>query len=161
MHTTELACPADAALVYPWENVNGEHDGTLTPFRQFRGSSWVVPVGPAWVVYGLGYDITVTIVGRQFSDGRVERWVETELGQMTHSCGYGIGAASARLLALAYADADAEIERLADPAVSNRCDHRWAICEGVSHCCALSAGHSGDTHVCLCHAEMTDDGAVR
>lgn len=112
MHTTELAHPADATLVYRWENTHGEHDGTPTPFRQFRGSSWVVPVGPACYVHGLGYDIVVTIVGRQFSDGRTERWIETELGQTTDAYGFGISAGSARLLAQAYADAAAEIERL-------------------------------------------------
>lgn len=112
MHTTELAHPADATLVYPWENVNGEHDGTPTPFRQFRGSSWVVPVGPACYVHGLGYDIVVTIVGRQFLDGRTERWIETELGQTTDAYGFGIGARSAVLLAQAYDAAAAEIERL-------------------------------------------------
>lgn len=112
MHTTELAHPDDAMTVYPWENVNGEHDGTPTPFRQFRGSSWVVPVGPGHYVHGLGYDITVTILGRQFADGRVERWIATELGQVTDAYEFGISASAARLLAQSYADAAAEIARL-------------------------------------------------
>lgn len=151
--------PDDATAIDDWENIHGEHDGTPRPFRYFTGSSWRIPVTKTWVSYS--QDIIVEIRGRQFADGRVERWVHTDVPRMDSVSEFALPPQSAQLLAQAYADAAAEIERLADPAVSNRCDHRWAICEGVSHCCALSAGHSSDTHVCLCHAEMNDDGAVR
>lgn len=36
----------------------------------------------------------------------------------------------------------------------NRCDYRWRIVEGVSHCCALPSGHLNHQHVCLCRATL-------
>ena len=48
----------------------------------------------------------------------------------------------------------------ADYSFNHLCDHRWPLSEGLSHCCALSAGHDGDTHICTCHAMLTEKQAA-
>lgn len=107
MHTTELACPADATAIDDWENLNGECDGTARPFRYFIGSSWVIPVtGDPWLNRG-DYELTVQIRGRQFANGSIERWVHTDLNEDKFP---DLPVEAARQLAQSIAAAVAEIE---------------------------------------------------
>lgn len=102
--STETRPPADAVTVHDWE-------GCGVPFRCFTGSSWRVPVsGDPWLVVGDGCEITVEIRGRQFDDGRIERWVYTSGRQLGQD--FDLPPVAARMLAESYAAAVAEIERL-------------------------------------------------
>ncbi len=102
--------PTDAITVEPWTNLDGAYGATEGVFRFFTGSSWVIPVvRDGWLVGPGAQNITVTVQGRQFPDGRTERWVTTDLPEDDSQLPLPV----ARMLAESFAAAAAEIDRMA------------------------------------------------
>lgn len=118
MTTPTIPAPADAVTVYPWESRPTFAASHGQPYRDFRGSSWRVPVESTeqtrWHVGPTNFEIVVEILGLQLSDGSVRRWVNAYTTPTSREI--ALPPAAARMLSESLADAYAEIERYDDGA---------------------------------------------